>query len=202
MDRMRSPWGLRLACAGVLGLAAVGCRSADDLAGRLDAASVERLAAVPPGASVLLSLRGEAPLGELPELGEGGRTLGRRGATVLVEAARDALPHLAAAPGVVETVIWGSGEAAARLEVGLRNEVLEMLDDPARRGESLAMIATFASAAQDARASVEGLGGRPRSLTGDVMTLDASIDEAFAILALPELVKLARPAVMRPVGDE
>lgn len=176
-----------------------GCKNGDDIGSHLDNLSRERLAAVPDGETVLVSFRAASDLDNLP-LGESGRTLGRGDGTVLVDVPRSALADLAGQSGISEAVIWGRGTVAQRLGFALRNQLLEVAYDPARHDEPLSLIATFAPGTPDARAAVEKLGGNPRTLSGNILTLDASIDEAFAILSLPGLLKLSRPSMQRPLG--
>jgi hypothetical protein len=184
----------------VVGL--VGCRSEEPLADLLDEASQTRLEALSADANVLLSLQSEAPLeGALP-LEEGGRRLGGTGNSVLLEVPRAALSQLADLEGLTSVVVWGGGEIVRRLDPFLRKELLARMDSPPKRDEPLSMIATFQEGADDYAQQLAALDVKPRSIVGNVATLDASPETAFKILALPSLVKLSQPQQRHPVGQK
>lgn len=165
----------------------------------LDEASEARLSAAR-GERILVSLKGLMPLESLPPLGEGGRVVGRAGTSVLLEVPRAVLPQLGGIDGVSHATVWGDDAAVARLDPGLRTQLLEVLDAPARAGERLPMIATFREDTGNLRERLESAGAAPRTVAGSVVTLDADTDAVFRILAFPDVAGLSRPRELHPLG--
>jgi hypothetical protein len=174
-----------------------GCRGTQDMASLVDGASNARLEKIPADASVLLSLHGKNALGELPPLGEDGRELGRADRSILVEVTRSAFTALSEMDGLDRAVIWGPGEITGRLDPMLRSQLLESVSDPARRDRPIEMIATFDEGTEDLASQLKDRGVDMRTVVGNVVTLDAGPNEAFEILAMPNLTNLSQPRQMR-----
>jgi hypothetical protein len=193
---VRKP-GLGLTLAALCLLA--GCHGGE-LCDRSDPLSMERLADLPPAATVLLSLHGDALPADLPALGEGGRRVGGFGGSVLVVAARDAVSGLARLSGVERVVVWGDGARMGRMDAPLRDEILSRLDGE-RRDEPLPAIATFAGDAPGLVEELTALGARVGSRSGAIVTLEAAPQVLLRVLARADLTKLEKPILMQPSAN-
>ena len=200
---MNGAWGIVLLFTALLALCS--CKPGevrDELAKFTDEASLARLAAVPPGSSVLLSVQGHEAMGDLPDLGEGGRKLGSFDKTYLVEVPVAVISDLLATPGLKAIVIWGSGEIVAGMDARLRLTMLSRVSGSELRHTPLEVIARFSGDALDLRHSLEKMGADPRSVNAEVVTMNATVDVLFDVLARPDLVSLAKPVLQKPLQGE
>lgn len=171
-----------------------GCRDGD-LAEMLDEDSARRLAAVPPDASLVLSVRADAE----PDFDEGMRLVEQAGNTRLVEVTRDSLDRFAGLPNLTHVAVWGSGDVLRKLDPSLRGELLRAIDAADAQAPPLAIIATFAPGATDVAAALADRGAVLRSQNDGVVTLDATPEAALRLLELPDLVELEKPTTLRPL---
>jgi len=166
----------------------------------LDSASRQRLAAVPEGTNVLLSLTADRPPQDLPPLG-GGRALGRTGNSVLLEVPPGVLPSLSKIDGLRSGTVWGPQNLLGRLDPGLLSAMLEAFD-LGTQTEAMSMIARFDDVAADPRPALEGEGAAIGSMAGGIVTLSASPEAALSILALPHLIQLTKPKLQHPTPEK
>ncbi|MBU8871705.1 MAG: hypothetical protein KOO60_12635 [Gemmatimonadales bacterium] len=174
----------------------------DELARFTDEDSLARLAEVPVESMILLSLLGHQAMGDLPDLGEGGRKLSSFGKSYLVEVPWEVLPDLAATPGLNSVVIWGNSDLATKMDARLRLTMLSRVSGPELRETPLAVVARFSGDVLDLRHSLEKLGAAPRSVNAGVVTMDATVDVLLEILARSDLVSLAKPIQHMPLRSE
>jgi hypothetical protein len=167
-----------------------------------DEASLQRLAAVPADSMVLLSVQGHEAMGELPDLGEGGRRLSSFDKTYLVEVARPVILDLAATPGLKAIVVWGGSDLTTGLDSRLRLTMLSRVSGDELRDTPLAVVARFSGDGLDLRHSLEKLGANPRSVNAGVVTMDATVDVLFEILARPDLMSLSKPVLQKPLQSK
>ncbi|MFH1843604.1 MAG: hypothetical protein ABIF77_10415 [bacterium] len=193
--------GMLLLVISLTGLA--GCRDQEqsaDLAKLLDAGSMTRLEKLPEAGTVLVSLHGNEPLAEMPQLSEGGRQLGKFGSAILLEVPRGDLSALAGLEQIQSAIVWGAGEVVGRLDPRLRNTLLTMLDSDRRDDEPLDVIATFAEDSPGLAESLTEMGAVIGSHSGRVVTLKATVGNLFAILARPDLTELSQPSLLQPMN--
>jgi hypothetical protein len=185
----------------LLGAAALaGCRNAD-FEKMLDADSQQRLENMDGDARVLVSLGGDEQAPQVADLAAGDRVLDRSDHGVLLDVARSSLSQLAGTPGLKSGVIWGPGTATAKLDPGLRAQLLAALTQPGGEGP-MPIIARFAPGTENLADAIAACGGRARSTTAGIVTLDAPPQAVLRILALPGLVELKKPSTLRPLGSE
>jgi hypothetical protein len=176
-------------------LVAGGCGPTDDLASRMDEASVQRLTALPEHGTVLASCRFTTLPDSLPPLGAGVLELGRSPRALLVEIPRDDLARLAGLADAGAIAIWGEGALKAKLDPLLRLQLLQAWGE--ENSDPMAMIASFREdGLQDLREHLVALGATPRTIAGPVVTLDAAPETVFRLLALPDLVALRQPRTL------
>lgn len=183
----------------------VGCKPGeglDGLAKVTDEASLKRLATVPADSMVLLSIQGHEAMGDLPDLGEGGRRLSSFDQTYLVEVSHSMLLDLAATPGLKAIVVWGSGGLTSALDSRLRLTMLSRVSGDELRDTPLEVVARFSGDGLDLRHSLEKMGANPRSVNAGVVTMDATVDVLFEILARPDLVSLTKPVLQKPLQGQ
>ena len=200
---MTGAWRLFLALSCLLALAS--CKPGeirDELAKFTDEASLARLEAVPSESRILLSVEGHEAMGELPDLGEGGRNLGSFDKTYLLEIPWVVIPDLTATPGLKSIVVWGSADYVTRMDARLRLTMLSRVSGDELRNSPMEVVARFNGDVLDLRHSLEKLGAEPRSVNAGVVTMDATVDVLFEILARPDLVSLAKPILQRPLRNE
>ena len=202
-NAMSGTLGLALVLTSLLALGS--CKPGDglkELARFTDEASLERLAEVPADSMVLLSVQGHDAMGDLPDLGEGGRRLSSFDKTYLVNVPRAVIPDLAAIPGLKAIVVWGSGDMVSRLGARLRLTMLTRVSGDQLRNTPLEVVARFSGDILDLRHKLEKLGANPRSVNAGVVTMDATVDVLFEILARPDLVSLTKPVLQKPLQGE
>ncbi len=183
-------------------LALTGCRDGDgleNLARVTDRTSLERLAAMPEGALVALSLDGHQAMDGLPELGESGRRLSSFDHAFLVEVRREFLPELATTPGLKAIVVWGEADVARKLDPRLRLAMLSRLSGEELRATPLEVIARFAGDGLDLRHALEKAGADPRSVIAGVVTMSGTVDVLLEILAREDLVSMSKPVLQKPM---
>lgn len=176
-----------------------GCRESEQLAGLADLtdrASLERLAALPETATVLLSLEGHDAM-LAPEPGEGGRRLASFHKSFLLEVPRASLPDLADTPGLKAIVVWGGGEVLPKLDSRLRLSLLTRFSGEELRSTPLEVIARFEGDGLDLRHSLETMGAEVRSAHGGIVTMNATADVLLELVARPDLVKLEKPVLQK-----
>jgi|GEM_PF-1118574 len=176
-----------------------GCKDGSDVMSLLDGPSRTRLAGISGNESLLFSVTAGHPITDLPPLGDNGKILGRSGNSVLLEMPRAALLRLEEVGGIKRATVWGDGEAARRIEPALRSRVLEALDADDRT--PIEFLATFREAVPDLRERIAAGGANPRTVAGKVATVTAAPDAIFELMALPDLVRLSRPRVLRTLGN-
>jgi hypothetical protein len=173
-----------------------GCRSGDDVTSRLDDASWKRLEALPADARVVAAVRLAAPTDTLPTFDDDVRMLALTPGGALVELPRSGLARLGEGVGAVS--VWGGEIVASKLDPRLRTALLGAWtnEDPA----PLEIIARFREdGLEDLRARLEKTGAVVRTVAGPVVTLDASPDTVFELLAWPDLLVLQQPRPLNPL---
>ncbi len=173
-----------------------GCN--DDLAGLADQKSLDRLASLPADSGLLLCLQADGALGKLPDLGPGGRQLGRFGPSTLVEVSRDAVPALAKIEGLKSMVLWGDENAAGKLDPMLKSELLGSMANPDWRLVQHRVIGTFDLESSNLKDALTAAGAQAGSVVDGIATFKASNEIIFDILAWENLRQLKKPTLMRP----
>lgn len=182
----------------VAALALAGCKGDEQLDKYMDAASKDRLAQISAADLVYVSLKCATPPGNLPPL-DGGQVFGRSGTTVLLTIPKRSLPKLRDVTKVQSAVVWGGSEEGKRLDPGLRAQLLGALDENSEQTSSVPMIATFRSERSDLEAQLRAMGAETRTVAGRVVTLDATPEVVFSLIAMDDLVNLTRPRKLNPL---
>jgi len=167
-----------------------------------DETSLERLAAMPADSKVLLSLQGHEAMEGVPDLGEEGRRLSSFGKAYLVEVPRALVLDLAETPGLKSIVVWGDAGIVQGLDTRLRLTMLSRVSGDELRQTPVTAVARFEGDGLDLRHSLEKMGARTRSVNAGVVTLDATVDVLFDILARSDLVSMAKPILQKPLKSE
>lgn len=176
-----------------------GCRSGDGSTSRVDAASRERLEALPADANVLAACRLASPTDTLPSFDETVRVVGLTPRAVLVQIPRSELAGLA--PTFNRISVWGGDNAAGRLDPRLRARLLAAWanDDE----HALELIATFdKNTLEGLRERLTEAGATVRTVAGPVATLEANPETIFRLLALPGLVQLQLPRPQKLLDEQ
>jgi hypothetical protein len=171
----------------------------DKLAGLADEKSQQRYDALPADSGLLLALQADGKLGDLPNLGEKGRQLGRTGSTALVEVSRDMLPALAEVEGVTGFVLWGDEKATGKLDPLLRDALLKGMAQPDWRATQHDLIGTFDDTGVDLEQSLVEAGAVPGSVSGGIVTFTATSEVIFDLLARDDLRQLKNPSLQHPM---
>jgi len=169
-----------------------------DLDGLADQKSMDRFAALPADADLLLCLQAESVLGKLPNLGSEGEQLGRFGPSTLVKVNRDMVPALTKVEGLKSMVLWGDGQAVSKLDPMLRNSLLGEMAQADWRETAHSVIGTFDEDSAGLKEALTAAGAHPRSVSGGIATFDATSEVIFDILAWDNLRQLKKPTLMRP----
>lgn len=203
MRRIESGRWIVLAAALLAVFAAPACRQgpgAEELARFADEQSLARLAALPPDARLLLSFEGHEAMGPLPDLGENGRKLGSFGKTYLVLVDRAVVPDLLATPGLKAVVGWGGEKIVGKMDARVRLTMLSRVAGEELRATPVPVVARFGGDVLDLRHRLEKLGAEVHTANAGVVTMDAPVDVLFEILADSDLISIAKPMVMKPMG--
>ncbi len=168
------------------------------LAGLADEASLNRLAGLPEGSDLLVSLHSDGVLGKIPDLGPDSRELGRFGPTKLVLLPRNEMPVLAKTEGLTGLVLWGDETALQKMDPLLRNELLGGMASPDWENKTYSALAMSADGAEGLKDSLTVMGARVGSASSGVVTLTAGPQVIFDILAMDELKSLKRAGMLQP----
>ncbi len=177
-----------------------GCNDnlSDELAGLADQKSLDRYAALPADAHLLLCLKAESVLGKLPNLDPDGQQLGRFGPCTLVSVSRDKLPALAEVEGLKSVILWGDATVVGKLDPMLRSTLLSEMAQPHWRETVQPVIGTFDEDSAGLKEALVAAGAHPRSVTAGIVTFDATCEVLFDILAWDNVRQLKQPTLMRP----
>ncbi len=176
-----------------------GCRGSlsRQLKSLADEPSIQRLDLLPEDTDLLISLHSETVLGELPDLGDEGRELGRFGSAVLLEVKRSRVFDLLDISNLTEMVLWGDEQAITRLDPMLRNELLSSMALPYWREGRYDVIATFTLSDDEISSLLADTETTVGSVNAGVATFSAPAETLFDILAGSGLVQLKKPVLQR-----
>jgi len=186
----------------LLGLLAGGCRDSDavkNLKRVSGEVSLQRLKAMPEGASALFSLHGTAALTETPDLGRDARRLGSSGNSWLIVASREEVGALAGTPELDRLVVWGDGAAVEKLDSRLRQAMLMHLARADGGEKSLPVVARFEAGGSPLRPQLQELGARVGSERAGIVTLEAPFSVLLKILDRDDLIELTQPVMQQPL---
>ncbi len=190
-----NPSPFMLAGIGLIVLAA-GCGSGPEVVSMMDQASRERLEAIPLTTTIVLSCRGDSLAGDLG-IPTYVHELARTPDAVLVEVLHRDLSRLDTVGGIRRAAVWGPAGALARLGPDLRTRVLAAW--AVIPEEPLTLLAVFGGPGDGLRAELTTAGADVRTVAGPVVTLAATPETIFRILALPGLVRLQAPRRVEPL---
>ena len=185
---------LTLMFALALALVVTGCKDQlpAELTGLADENSVARLAVLPPDTNLLLSLHSSGVLGSIPDLGPGGRELGRFGPTALVLVNRARVAQLTKTPGLEHLVLWGDEKSLNRMGPMLRNDILSGMASDSWPEIEYAAVGEFVGTGPQLKQSLLDEGAEVGSSGGGVVTLTATCEVLFNILARDDLRQLKK----------
>lgn len=187
---------LYVALASLCGCAAL--NSGGSFYTHLDAASETRLNQMGNQEPALVSVGLTNTQVAFPPL-KGGEILGRSGATVLLTMPKGSLGDLGSISGLRRAVVWGPASYRNKMTVPFRNHLLQRLDQ-GLGGTPSTMLGTFSHFETDSlKAEVAGTGAAPKSVHGQVATMEADADAVFRLLALNSLTRLDVPAQLLPL---
>jgi len=168
-----------------------------ELSGLAGEQSLQRLTVLPADSPLLLSLHSDGVLGKLPNLGPEGRDLGRFGPTKLVLVNREQVADMAKVDGVIELVLWGDDKALSRLDPMLRIEILNGMAAANWREKQYPVIGTFDQDVVNLGPSITDAGAAVGSVTGSIVTFEATCEVIFDILLRDDLSQLNKPALQQ-----
>jgi hypothetical protein len=160
-----------------------------------DAASQARLEGIDDEEEILVSIRTGDPEATFPV----GRELLRVEGALLGAVPRGELDELADVPGLTGISVWGSSTALDKAGPRLRTELLTAWVEAPR--EPIPLLVQLEEGAPDVREALEGCGAIPRTVAGEVVTIDADPEAVFCILQLAEVTRISAPRALRPSGN-